>query len=157
MYDVHGNGQREDLLVLWAVFTCHLMSTEDLCNGRPEVADTSDVNGDSAPVPTRYDCGLVFLGGPLMTCVSWHVFSTKVTAYASWPDVRICDLHNWNIMKLFLVIRIQNWVPKMNLIFTFLFWEVFPSKISFTMQETYYFSFYTLVSEVYQPQLCMHL
>lgn len=46
------------------------MSTEDLCNGRPEVVDTSDVNGDSAPVPTRYDCGLIFLGAPL--CLVFH-------------------------------------------------------------------------------------
>jgi len=41
------------------------MSTEDLCNGSPVVVDTSDVNGDSAPVPRRYDSGLVFLVGPL--------------------------------------------------------------------------------------------
>jgi hypothetical protein len=42
-----------------------LNEQEDLCNGRSEAADTSDVVGDSASVPTRKDCGLVFLGGPL--------------------------------------------------------------------------------------------
>jgi hypothetical protein len=37
------------------------MSTDDLCNHRSEVMDTSEVNEESAPVPTTNDFGLILL------------------------------------------------------------------------------------------------
>jgi len=38
-------------------------------NGSPEVEDKSDINEDSAPVPTKDDLGLAFLRSSIMTPV----------------------------------------------------------------------------------------
>jgi hypothetical protein len=47
------------------VMCCDLMSNEDVHNESPEVANTSEVNEKSGPVPQTNDDGLVFVGSPL--------------------------------------------------------------------------------------------
>lgn len=39
---------------------CDLMSTEYVCNERPEVVDTTVVNEESVCVRTKNDFGLIF-------------------------------------------------------------------------------------------------
>jgi hypothetical protein len=41
------------------------MKTKNLSNDKPDAEDTSDVNKESAPVPTTNDFRHTFLDGPL--------------------------------------------------------------------------------------------
>jgi hypothetical protein len=57
-------------ILLQQIIKCsHFVGWEDLCNERPEVEDTSEVNEVTVCVPKTDDGRVVLFRGPIMACV----------------------------------------------------------------------------------------
>lgn len=70
-----------------------LMGAKDLWNDSHDVEDTSEVNDDSAPVPTTSNFGWYFLHYPLRLLFTELFTSIKVNVISSCPDKN----HVWSL------------------------------------------------------------